>query len=100
MDVDALPDGTPFMVMEHLDGGDLSSVRKSGRGLPVAQAVGYVLEACEAIGEAHGLGIVHRDIKPANLFLAIRSNGRTRVKVLDFGISKLAPGQGDSEASP
>ncbi len=93
-DVDALDDGTPFMVMEYLEGLDLSIVRKRGQGLPVPAAVGYVIEACEAIGEAHRRGIVHRDVKPANLFLAEKSDGRTRVKVLDFGISKVGGGEG------
>jgi serine/threonine-protein kinase len=88
-DVDTLEDGTPFMVMEYLEGSDLSSVRREGRALPAAAAVDYLLQACEAIGEAHRMGIVHRDIKPANLFLARWSGGRTRVKVLDFGISKM-----------
>jgi eukaryotic-like serine/threonine-protein kinase len=95
-DVDALEDGTPFMVMEYLEGRDLSAVRANGAGLPIPAAVGYVLEACEAIGEAHRRGIVHRDIKPANLFLAKRSDGRTRIKVLDFGISKVSAGRGAS----
>jgi serine/threonine protein kinase len=97
LDVGALDDGTPFMVMEHLEGSDLSSVRRSGRPLPPAIAVGYIIEACEAIVEAHGLGIIHRDIKPANLFLAKKRSGRTEIKVLDFGISKLGgPGEADA----
>ena len=96
-DVDTLDDGRPFMVMELLEGHDLSVVRDSGRGLPVPVAVGYVLEACEAIGEAHRREIVHRDIKPANLFLATKGDGRARIKVLDFGISKVG---GAETASP
>jgi serine/threonine-protein kinase len=97
LDVDTLDDGTPFMVMEHLDGSDLSHVRREGAPLPVDEAVRYVLEACEAIAEAHGAGIVHRDLKPANLFLARRRDGRTRIKVLDFGISKLQSRPGASD---
>jgi serine/threonine protein kinase len=97
LDVGVLDDGTPFMVMEHLEGNDLSSVRREGRPLPPALAAGYLIEACAAIVEAHGLGIIHRDIKPANLFLAKKRSGKTEIKVLDFGISKLGgPGEADS----
>jgi eukaryotic-like serine/threonine-protein kinase len=91
MDVGALGDGTPYMVMEHLDGSDLAEwLRTSGR-LPLVQAVEFVLQAAEALAEAHALGIVHRDLKPANLFVTRRPDGSPSVKVLDFGISKLAP---------
>jgi serine/threonine-protein kinase len=55
----------------------------------VQETVGFVLEACEAVAEAHSLGMVHRDLKPANLFLAKRPSGKPTVKVLDFGISKI-----------
>jgi serine/threonine protein kinase len=51
--------------------------------------VDFVLQACEAIAEAHGLGIVHRDLKPANLFVIRRADAQLSVKVLDFGISKM-----------
>ena len=90
LDVGTLESGTPYMVMEYLDGQDLSQT-VAGRGpLPIGETVTHVLQACEAIAEAHSLGIVHRDLKPANLFLARRPNGRPIVKVLDFGISKVA----------
>src|SRR5678815_1747897 len=78
------------MVMEYLEGQDLDEVLKAG-ALPVVEAVSYVLQACEAVAEAHALGIVHRDLKPANLFLAERADGSFSIKVLDFGISKLLP---------
>lgn len=95
IDVDSLDDGTPFIVLEHLEGTDLGCVADGGQPLPPAAAVRYVLEACEAVAEAHSLGIIHRDLKPANLFLAQRPNGRTRIKVLDFGISKIEGAPGD-----
>ena len=88
IDVDTLEDGTPFIVMEHLDGCDLAQ-RLRERPLAPSEAAGYVRQACLAIAEAHGLGIVHRDLKPANLFLARRRGGEAIVKVLDFGISKV-----------
>src|SRR5262249_22784955 len=87
-DVDTLPDGSPYMVMEYRHGRDLSS-EMAGRGIfPVGEAIGYVLEACAAMSEAHELGIIHRDLKPANLFLTEYADARV-VKVLDFGISKV-----------
>jgi len=83
-------EGAPYMVMEYLEGGDLAQVLAERGELPLGDAVGYLLQACEAIAEAHALGIVHRDIKPANLFLARRTSGKPSIKVLDFGISKTA----------
>jgi serine/threonine-protein kinase len=90
-DVGTLDTGAPYMVMEYLEGSDLSAVVHEKGALPVRDAVEYVLQACEAVAEAHALGIVHRDLKPANLFLARRSGAAPRVKVLDFGISKVMP---------
>jgi serine/threonine-protein kinase len=87
-DVGTLPTGSPYMVMEFLEGADLAETLERGGPMPVEQAVGYVLQACEAIAEAHALGIIHRDLKPANLFLARRAGRDPIVKVLDFGISK------------
>lgn len=88
-DVGELETGAAYMVMEFLLGQDLGhTVRESGP-LPLSDAVDYVIQACEAIAEAHALGIVHRDLKPSNLFLTARTDGSPLVKVLDFGISKL-----------
>jgi serine/threonine-protein kinase len=80
--------GTPYIVMEQLRGADLADVLRAQGPMPFDVAVDYVLQACEAIAEAHALGIVHRDLKPANLFLTSRPDGSPLVKVLDFGISK------------
>jgi serine/threonine-protein kinase len=96
MDVGTLPTGSPYMVMEYMDGDDLERVLERRGPLPWDAAVGYILEACEAVAEAHSLGIVHRDLKPANLFLARGPSGTPVVKVLDFGISKQAPGLGEA----
>ncbi|WP_437971487.1 serine/threonine-protein kinase [Sorangium sp. So ce260] len=90
MDVGTLDDDTPFIVMEFLSGKDLGQVLLERKRLPVGVAVDYVLQAGEAIAEAHALGIVHRDLKPSNLFLTARRDGSPLVKVLDFGISKVS----------
>jgi eukaryotic-like serine/threonine-protein kinase len=88
LDVGSLEDGSPFMVMEYLDGQDLDSVLRHNGPLAIEDAIGYLLQACEAIAEAHHLGIVHRDIKPSNFFLTTRTDGSPLIKVLDFGIAK------------
>lgn len=93
-DVGTLDSGEPFIVMEMLEGGDLGEVLDQQGPLTVAQVAEYVVQALDAIGEAHLLGVVHRDIKPGNLFLARGVDGAPFVKVLDFGISK-ASGQDD-----
>lgn len=90
IDVGSFDNGVPYMVMEYLDGMDLTAVLQQESALPIEQAVEFVLQACEAIAEAHGLGIVHRDLKPANLFRIRRADGLWSIKVLDFGISKLS----------
>jgi len=92
IDVGQFDDGAPYMVMEFLEGMDLSGYLQHQGPLPVAGAVDFVLQACEAIGEAHSIGIVHRDLKPANLFLTRSADGGALVKVLDFGISKASQG--------
>ena len=89
-DVGTLPDGAPFIVMEYLEGKDLFEVVREHGPLPIKQAVEYVMQACEALAVAHASGVVHRDIKPENLFLTHRAQGIDIVKVLDFGISKVA----------
>jgi len=88
-DVGQLANGSPYMVMEYLEGGDLAAWLRQRGPMPVEQAVDFVLQAAEAIAEAHALGIVHRDLKPANLFCVLRADGRLAIKVLDFGISKV-----------
>jgi serine/threonine-protein kinase len=87
-DVGRFDDGNAYMVMEYLEGEDLAQ-RLTRGPLPVEEAVGYVLQACVAIAEAHRVGVIHRDLKPSNLFLARRRDGSSMVKVVDFGISKL-----------
>lgn len=87
-DIGLLDERVPYMVMELLNGGDLEHEIERRGSLPVAEAVGYALQAIDAVAEAHSVGIVHRDLKPTNLFLAQRADGSRIIKVLDFGISK------------
>ena len=95
-DVGRLETGAPFIVMEHLEGADLKTVLDQRRVLAPGEAAAYVCEACEALAEAHAAGIIHRDIKPANLFLATRAGSPPTIKVLDFGIAKMAAGPGSA----
>ena len=81
--------GAPYLVLEFLEGHNLDDVLRMWGPLPVPTAVDWVLQAAEAIAEAHIYGIVHRDLKPANLFLTRRADGSACVKVIDFGLSKL-----------
>jgi serine/threonine protein kinase len=89
-DVDTLASGLPYMVMELLIGTDLRRVIKRQGAQQVERAVAFVLQAADAIEEAHARGIIHRDLKPSNLFLTHRRDGKPLVKVLDFGISKTS----------
>jgi len=88
VDVDTLPGGLPYMVMEYLEGCDLEARLATVGAFPIDQAVDVVLQVCSAMQEAHDLGIAHRDLKPANLFMCPVGD-RLVVKVLDFGISKI-----------
>ena len=100
-------DGTPYLVMELLEGESLGArIRRVG-ALPLADAVAFTLQTASALGAAHKKGIVHRDLKPDNLFIVMVNtdeSGRItdqpigeRMKVLDFGIAKLQmPQPGES----
>jgi eukaryotic-like serine/threonine-protein kinase len=92
LDFGLLEDGVPFMVMEYLEGTDLHKMmRATGTGLPVEQAVDFIVQACEGLAEAHCLGVVHRDLKPSNLLVTHRLDGTELIKILDFGVSKVGP---------
>jgi serine/threonine-protein kinase len=88
-DFGSLPGGSPYIVMEYLDGEDASDLVERDGPQPLDASLELVLQAAVALAEAHAVGIVHRDIKPANLFVTKRRNGRPLVKLLDFGISKI-----------
>src|SRR5437899_1196689 len=79
-----------YLVMEYLDGCTLSEVLAEESRLPLYWAVDILEQVCSAVHEAHQQGIVHRDLKPDNIWLEPNGLGGYRVKVLDFGIAKLA----------
>ena len=99
LDVGTLDTGLPYMVMEFLEGNDIAEELRRLDRLPISEAVDFILQATEALAEAHAAGVVHRDLKPGNLFLARRADGSRRVKVLDFGISKALTGSSVEELS-
>ena len=90
-DADTAPelDGAPFLVMELLEGGDLEHVTGERPAAP-SDVIEWLRQVARALDKAHAKGIVHRDLKPANLFLTTREDGSPLVKVLDFGIAKVA----------
>ncbi|MCX5743614.1 MAG: serine/threonine-protein kinase, partial [Proteobacteria bacterium] len=94
-DVGTFDDGTPFMVMEYLDGNDLNQILRHHGPQSPAVVVDLLLQACEGISEAHANSIIHRDIKPSNFFLTQRPDGSMLLKILDFGISKAPVGYDD-----
>ena len=81
-------DGTPFIVMELLDGEDLKHRLARDGVVPFPELALIVSQTCKALGRAHLAGIIHRDIKPDNIFLCRTDDGEPFVKLLDFGIAK------------
>jgi serine/threonine-protein kinase len=97
LDVIDLPDGSPALVMEYLQGETLGDrLARQGR-VSLADFAGIFVHVLAGVGAVHAHGIVHRDLKPENVFLV--EGERPGVKVLDFGIAKLTPGQGEIAAS-
>ncbi len=89
-DFGTLPSGQPYFVMELLQGRPLSWVLHSGGPLPAARAVRLLMMVAEALAAAHEAGVIHRDLKPDNIQVAEVAGDRDVVKVLDFGLAKVA----------
>ncbi len=91
-DVGCLPSGTPYLVMECLYGLDLADLlaRDGPSGLPIQRAVHFVLQVLRGLQSAHAIGIIHRDMKPSNCFVVNHDGEEDFIKILDFGISKIA----------
>lgn len=95
IDVGRFENGSPYMVMEFLEGEDLFSMLRREGALSIADTVRFASHAADGLGEAHAAGIIHRDVKPSNLFAARRKKGGSVIKVLDFGIAKTIGGTGE-----
>lgn len=89
VDLGVATDGIPFIVMEYLEGIDLSRLLARVGPLPVERATEIVLQACRGVQAAHARDVIHRDLKPKNLVLCRRGEGTDWVKVVDFGLAKL-----------
>ncbi|MGI9458059.1 MAG: serine/threonine protein kinase [Aeoliella sp.] len=89
-------DGTFYYVMEYLPGHNVGELVDNGGPVPPARTVYLMTQVCNALAEAHGIGLVHRDIKPANIFCAYRGGEFDVAKLLDFGLAKPTVDVGDS----
>jgi tRNA A-37 threonylcarbamoyl transferase component Bud32 len=95
LDVGALEDGSPFLVIQHVEGESLRT--ELGRGpLGAERAAGFVRQLGAALGAAHAAGVVHRDLKPENVMLQRTSDGAETIKLIDFGIAKIERSQLDA----
>ena len=97
-DVGELASGSPFLVMEYLEGTTLEARLAGGKQLGLDQACDLALQVAEGLSAAHAMGVIHRDIKPANLFLTRKPEGDELLKIVDFGVSKILEPDGPAAA--
>jgi serine/threonine protein kinase len=86
-------DDDPYIVMEYVEGESLADILKPGRTVSPERVIDWTMQICSAMKHAHDKGIVHRDLKPSNILLAETPRGE-EIKLVDFGIAKLASGNG------
>jgi serine/threonine protein kinase len=89
-----ISDEKAFLIMEYLEGEDLSDWLARDGDMPVERALKIFLQACDGLASAHAKGVIHRDLKPGNLFLIAENDGTELVKIVDFGIAKIQPAAG------
>jgi serine/threonine protein kinase len=99
LDVGTLDNGSPFIVMEYLDGENLADLLDREGALEIDQAASFLMQCCLALAEVHVAEMVHRDLKPGNLFIARLPDGSPSVKIVDFGISKQIGSARDGAAT-
>jgi serine/threonine-protein kinase len=97
-DVGKLPSGSPYLVMEYMEGHDIAEVlaREGKPGIETQRAIYFVVQALRGLQVAHDAGIIHRDMKPSNCFVINKEGEPDFVKLLDFGISKVGQGKSAS----
>jgi len=100
LDFDVTGEGRHYFVMEFLHGRALQALLQPGRPLPLQRAGPMLLQCCRALQAAHERGIVHRDFKPDNVFLVEQAGRQDVVKLVDFGIAKLAAESGGGMTQP
>jgi eukaryotic-like serine/threonine-protein kinase len=84
------PDGRQYMVMEFLEGESLEAAMERERPMSAVRALGLVDEILDALSASHKAGVIHRDLKPANVYINKQSNGARYVKLVDFGLARVA----------
>lgn len=88
-DVGVTPNGSPYIIMDYLNGPSLSDVIEKEGKLPVERCLKIFIQACEGMSHVHELGVLHRDLKPSNIVLVKEGDDEDYVKVVDFGIAKV-----------